>query len=299
MGKKSKTKTKPFTKALLLVTVLFILGSYFRYAASSRLPRGCNVVRIWSHRGHLDASAPESRDWTCDHVLMELVANDIRHLDVDLIYYKGESLVAHPTEMGNNLGDFSPSPCSKLPLKMFIQKLKRYYGPEQFYLTMEPKAAWTEEGDFLAPPDDVIQGILDVLDEEPIPNLHCGIILQAGQLQDSRVSPLEHRINQHCIIVLPLKRSDAPLGAANSSPTDKYRLIMPTVELFGNADGDRFLKKSEQQGLPVVLWIVDTLSILRKALLMRGVQGVISNHPVRLKQMYEEICGGKYTVGKL
>ena len=230
---------------------------------------------------------------------MELVANDIRHLDVDLIYYKGESLVAHPTEMGDNLGDFSPSPCSKLPLQLFIQKLKRYYGPEQFYLTMEPKAAWTEEGDFLAPPEDVIQGILDVLDEEPIPNLHCGIILQAGQLQDSRVSPLEHRINQHCIIVLPLKRSDAPLGAANSSPTDKYRLIMPTVELFGNADGDRFLKKSEQQGIPVVLWIVDTLSILRKALLMRGVQGVISNHPVRLKQMYEEICGGKYTVGKL
>jgi hypothetical protein len=275
------------------MTVAFILGSYFRYAARS-LPRGCNVVRIWSHRGHLDASAPERRDWTCDHVLMELVANDISHLDVDLIYYKGESLVAHPTEMGDNLGDFSLSPCSKLPLKMFIQKLKRYYGPEQFYLTMEPKAAWTEEGDFLAPPEDVIQGILDVLDEEPIPNLHCGIILQAGQLQDSRVSPLEHRINQHCAIVLPLKRSDALLV-----PTDKYRLIMPTVELFGNADGDRFLKKSEQQGLPVVLWIVDTLSILRKALLMRGVQGVISNHPVRLKQMYKEICGGKYTVGIL
>lgn len=285
----------PFTKTLLLVTVLSILGSCFRYAAHSRFPRGCNVVRIWSHRGHLDASAPESRDWTCDQVLMKLVANDIRHLDVDLLYYKGESVVAHPTEMGDDLGDFSPSPCSKLPLKMFIQKLKKYYGPEQFYLTMEPKAAWTEEGDFLAPPEDVIQGIINVLDEEPIANLHCGIILQAGQLQDSRVSTLEYHINQHCSIVLPLKQSDAPLDA-NIFPTDKYRLIMPTVELFGNANGDRFLKKSEQQGLPIVLWIVDTLSTLRKALLMRGVQGVISNHPVRLKRMYEEICGGKYTI---
>ena len=298
MGKKSKTKTKPLTKVLLLV-VLFMLCSFLRYrSAHNRLPRGCNVVRIWSHRGHLDASAPESRDWTCDHVLMELAANDIRHLDVDLLYYKGESVVAHPTEMGDDLGDFSPSPCSKLPLKMFIQKLKRYYGPEKFYLTMEPKAAWTEEGDFLAPPEDVIQGILDVLDEEPIPNLHCGIILQAGQLQDSRVSSLEYPINQHCSIILPLKRSDAPLGG-NNFPTDKYRLIMPTVELFGNADGDRFLKKSEQQGLPIILWIVDTLSLLHKALLMRGVQGVISNHPVRLKRMYEEICGSKYTGGIL
>jgi hypothetical protein len=71
---------------------------------------------------------------------------------------------------------------------MFIQKLKRYYGPEQFYLTMEPKAAWTEEGDFLAPPDDVIQGILDVLDEETIPNLHCGFILQRAVTRQSSFS---------------------------------------------------------------------------------------------------------------
>ncbi len=111
-------------------------------------------------------------------------------------------------------------------------------------------------------------------------------------------SSLEYPINQHCSIILPLKRSDAPLGG-NNFPTDKYRLIMPTVELFGNADGDRFLKKSEQQGLPIILWIVDTLSLLHKALLMRGVQGVISNHPVRLKRMYEEICGSKYTGGIL
>jgi hypothetical protein len=133
----------------------------------------------------------------------------------------------------------------KIATQNVYSKAEEILRPELFYLTMEPKAAWTEQGDFLAPPEDVIQGILDVLDNEPIPNLHCGIILQAGQLQDSRVSFLEYCINQHCIIVLPLKRSDAPLGA-NNFPTDKYRLIMPTVELFGNADGDRFLKKSEQ-----------------------------------------------------
>lgn len=280
------------TGALLLLALTFVL-CFQRYAAR---PRGCNVVEIWSHRGHLDASAPDMRDLTCDRVLMELEANGIRHLDVDVLYHEGQSVVAHPSEMGDSLGEISPSPCSKIPLKEFIQKLKRYYGPGRFFLTMEPKSAWVGEGDFLAPPEDVVKGILKVLEEEPIPNLQCGIILQAWQLQDRRVSPLEYRIKQHCRIALPLKRGDAPLSEINLPANKDVRLIMPSVELFGNADADKFLKKSKQQGLTNVLWVVDTFSTLRKILLMRGVHGVISNNPVRLKRMYEQICRGKYSV---
>jgi hypothetical protein len=87
---------------------------------------------------------PENRDWTCDHVLKELQANGIRHFDVDVLFYNGQSLVAHPTEMGHNLGDFSPSPCSKIPLVMLIQKLKSFYGPQGFFLTLEPKSDWEQ-----------------------------------------------------------------------------------------------------------------------------------------------------------
>ena len=226
---------------------------------------------------------------------MELEANTIRHFDIDVLYYNGQMMVAHPTEMGDNLGEFSPSPCSKMPLKMLIQQVKKYYGPDRFFITIEPKASWTEEGDFLASPEDVVNGILNVLDEEPIPNLNCGIILQTWQLQDIRVSPLEYRIHQHCSISLPLKHNDAPLSDYHF-PTDKFRLVMPSIELFGNADGNRFLIKSEQKGLRIVLWIVDTFSSLHMALHMQGVHGVISNNPVRLKDMYEQICHGKYTV---
>ena len=161
---------------------------------------------------------------------------------------------------------------------------------------MEPKAAWVGEGIFLAPPEDVVEGILKVLEEEPIPNLQCGIILQGWQLQDRRVSPLEYRIKQHCRIALPLRRGDAPLSEINLPADKDVKLIMPSVELFGNADGDRFLKMSKHQGLTIVLWVVDTFSILRKVLFMRGVHGVISNNPVRLKRMYEQICHDKYTV---
>lgn len=282
-----------FITGALLLFALSVLLCFQRYAAQ---PRGCNVVEIWSHRGHLDASDPDIRDWTCDRVLMELKANGIRHLDIDVLYHEGQSVVAHPSEMGDNLGELSRSPCSKVPLKTFFQKLKRCYGPGRFFVTIEPKAAWMGEGDFLAPPEDAVKGILEVLEEVPIPNLHCGIILQGWQLQDRRVSPLEYRIKQHCRIALPLKQSDAPLSEIVLPANKELRLIMPSVELFGNADGDRFLKKSKQQGLTIVLWIVDTFSTMREILLMRGVHGVISNNPVRLKRMYEQICHGKYTV---
>lgn len=279
-----------------LVALLFMFYKLSRSNPGMR-PRGCGVVQIWSHRGHLDSSAPDNRDWTCDHVLKELQRNGIRHLDVDVLFYNGQSVVAHPTEFANNLGNFSPSPCSKIPLAMFIQKLKRYYGLQGFFLTMEPKSDWSNvrESDFLASPSDVVSGILNVLHEEPIPNQHCGIILQPWQLQDNRVAPLEYRIHQHCLIAAPLRLSDAPLSEQNF-PADVFQLSMPTIELFGNADGDWFLEKARSHNLPVVLWVVDTGEAMRKSLEMRGVHGVISNHPIRLKQLYSEICHGKYAV---
>jgi hypothetical protein len=130
----------------------------------------------------------------------------------------------------------------------------------------------------LAPPSDVVSGILDVLEDEPIPNQHCGVILQPWQLQDNQVAPLEYRIHQHCLIATPLRLSDAPFSEQNF-PADSFQLSMPTIELFGNADGDWFLDKAQRHRLPVVLWVVDTLEAMRKSLHMRGVHGVISNNP--------------------
>lgn len=249
-------------------------------------------MQIWSHRGHLDSSSPKSREWTCDHVLLELHKHGIHHFDIDVLFYEGQSIVAHPTEMGDSLGDFSPSPCSKIPLKIFLQKLKVYYGVNGFFLTMEPKSAWTEAGDFLASPQDVMGGILDVLEQEPVPQHHCGIILQPGQLADSRVAPLEYRINQHCLMSAPLKRSDTPLSESNFPSAAKFRLIMPTIELFGRSDGDWFLKETQRDESQVILWIIDTYGALQRSLQLRGVHGVITNRPIQLQGMYEELCHG-------
>lgn len=286
--KQRNTRSNTIIGGLLVGGLFLIIYIIFRPFH----PRGCGVVKIWSHRGHLDSSSPKSRDWTCDHVLKELKDHNIRHLDIDIVFHGGQSIVAHPTELSDTLGDFSPSPCSKIPLKIFLQKLKHYYGPDGFFLTMEPKSSWTQEGDFLAAPQDVVGGILDVLEEEPVSHQHCGIILQPSQLADSRVASLEYRIHQNCLISAPLKRSDTPLSESNFPPADKFGLIMPTIELFGGSDGELFLKRTQREESQVILWIVDTVDALQKALQMRGVHGVISNHPVRLQEMYEQICHG-------
>jgi hypothetical protein len=73
---------------------------------------------------------------------------------------------------------------------------------------------------------------------------------------------------------------------------------MPTIELFDSKrdDGDWFLAKSEQTNRIVLLWIVDSKESLRKALSMQNIHGVISNHPTRLKKMYESICEREYSI---
>ena len=287
-----KRKTRQYAISLAFVGFLWALNRYIRN--ESNRPVGCGVVQVWSHRGHLDSSAPESKTWTCDHVLQTLQENGIRHLDVDLIYHQGKSMVAHPTELQAELGDFSPSPCSKLPLADLIGLLNQHYGDKGGYMiTMEPKSAWKEPGPFLAAPQDVITGILDVLDEHPIPDKNCGIILDTWQAEDPRVNLLMDRIEDHCQLVTPLRKNQAPLEA-DDLPPSSFSIIMPTIELFGGTDGKWWLKQQQQQQQQqksqIVVWVVDTMAVLQKALQLKGVNGVISNNPVKLKAMYDEVC---------
>lgn len=284
-------------------TIAFLVGflglalssryNYIRNEFNSNRPVGCDVVQIWSHRGHLDSSASETkkRQWTCDHVLNTLYENGIYHLDVDLIYHEGKSMVAHPTEMQANLGDFSPSPCSKIPLADFIGLLNQQYGEKGGYMiTMEPKSAWKEPGPFLAAPQDVITGILDVLDQHPIPDKKCGIILDVWQAEDPRVNLLMDRIEDHCQLVTPLRKNQAPLEA-DDLPPSSFSIIMPTIELFGGTDGKWWLKQQQKTfKSDIVVWVVDTMAGLQKALQLQGVTGVISNNPIKLKAMYNDVC---------
>ena len=231
----------------VLWLLLFFHGSRSQSLSSSILERGCSRVQIWSHRAHLDSSSSQSQNWTCDYVLNELHSHGIRHLDVDVVFHEGQAMVAHPTEMishekkQEDTYRMPKSPCSKLSLTSFLTKLANQYGPKEFFLTMEPKAAWNGDGgDFLASPESVVSGIINVLDQNPIPQRNCGIIFQSFQWKEvQRDMPhLIPRMQHHCELSAPLKKSDAPLTLAKY-PTNEFRLLMPTIELFGGERDDK------------------------------------------------------------
>jgi hypothetical protein len=224
-------------------------------------------VQIWSHRGHLDAAGANTADSShpsCDNVLHQLEATGIRHFDVDFLFVNGTSIVAHQTEMLENLGDFSTSPCSKIPLKEFLQKLKQTYGDDSFFLTMEPKSAWKDEParDFLAPPEAVVGGILNVLEEESIAANLCGIILEESQWKDPGIAALENRMQKlvpNDGTVASYSRKFALLHENQVPSHDRCQILMPTSGTLSWATRGEssFLQESTKRGLKNILWVVD------------------------------------------
>lgn len=284
-------------KCLIL---LIFLGGFVYWLQWQESPSGCGRVRLWSHRGHVDATRSNQDSLTCRQALEKLSANDIRHFDIDVLLHNSVIFVAHPTEMSGTAD--SPAPCSKIPLEEFIDTLKETHAKGGFYFTMEPKSAWIEEGPYLQAPQLVIGNILDVLNKHPVPNRSCALILESGQAADSRIQDLVDRVGQnHCQLARSFRRNAAPLRQENvpSETRDDYyyALTMPTIELFGGTDGYRFLQTSVQEGLQTILWVIDTRVSLRKTLQLDGVHGAITNRPLAMKALYQSICKADYSPG--
>jgi hypothetical protein len=151
------------------------------------------------------------------------------------MYEDGQAIVAHPTELqdNNNLGNFVPSPCSRITLSYFIQRLDEIHGPNGYFISIEPKAAWhlDERSLILAPPKLVIKSILDALDESNlISPKQCGMILEEWQLDSEQfeMSRLRRLCRQ---TALPFKKTSA---LKQPSPEHSYRLSMPSLDFFQN-----------------------------------------------------------------
>jgi len=279
---------------LSVVFCLVFFGIAIRlHSQSTKLP-GCGRVKIWSHRGHLNSYDESSNEWTCDHVLETLAKNDINHIDIDILVHEGQTLVAHPTEMGDDLGDFTPSPCSRLLLSDFLALMEELYGGDgknNFYITMEPKSAWKDDGPFLSQPQLVLSGVLDVIEaNNKLMDGKCGVILDLYQYEDYRVRSILRRLERHCDFVVPFRRSQAPLVEQDVRDLPSaFRLTMPTIELFGATE---FLSGTMKRDMQVVTWIIDSVSDLRRALKQSppGITGLVSNRPVEIKKMYQEEC---------
>lgn len=251
-------------------------------------PVGCGRISIWSHRGHSNAEPGVVKRQRCQATMQELQKNGIHHFDVDVVMDHGIAMVAHPTEMtGTN---DTPSPCAQVSFHHFVLMMKQVYGPTGFYFTVEPKASWRDEGRYLEEPQIVLEGILSVLEESPVQDKNCAIILEPTQASDSRIEHLLDRAQESCGLAQSFKRNAAPLGVQDV-PSDDYQISMPALELFGGFDGDSFLTLSGRKpNLKTVVWMVETRDQLMKAMTIGGVDGVVSNHPIQVKEMYEEIC---------
>jgi hypothetical protein len=208
---------------------------------------------------------------------------------MDVVYDDGQAIVAHPTELRDNLGNFVPSPCSRITLKYLLQRLDEIHGPNGYFITIEPKAAWHLEDRslLLAPPKLVMKSILDALEESNlISPSQCGIILEEWQL-DMEQFEMSRIWNLCRQTALPFKKTSA---LKPPSPEHNYRLSMPAMELFQEQTA-MFMNLSTQLGVQNVVWIVDDKAKLRSALESPNVHGIISNRPVAMRKYMREICG--------
>lgn len=236
---------------------------------------------------------------TCEESVRLLAAAGVSHFDVDVIVHKARVIVSHPADM--NPGASGRSPCTGLPLAALVGLLQKHFGAGKFYLSMEPKSAWKTQGPFLAAPEVVMRGVLDVVAAHSDALVgSCGIVLDPWQADDSRVVDIRKRLTEICSMILPYRRNQAPLPEFEvPSLSARYKMVMPTIELFDPAVGDpdkkvrsSFLRATLGSGMKVTAWVVDNRIDLRTALQQfpPGVDGVVTNRPLQMTEEYKRIC---------
>lgn len=275
--------------------LLFVATCFLRFRRARNLP-GCGTVQIWSHRGIVDTPTPVS---TCEESVRALAAAGVSRFDVDVIVHNHRTLVAHPRDM--EPGAAAVSPCTTRPLNELVTLLRKHYGDENFYLSMEPKSAWKTKAPFLSAPDVVMRGILRVVEAHAdVLAGNCGVILEPWQADDGRISDASWRLSAACEMILPYRRSQAPLpGLEIPELSTRYGMVMPTIELFDSATKGRggvvrssFLQATMNHHMKVAAWVVDSEAELRTALQQfpPGIQGIITNRPLHIADQYQRMC---------
>lgn len=283
-------------RVYVYVFVLFFSAiCVLRFQRARTLP-GCGTVQVWSHRAVVDTPTPVS---TCEETVVALAAAGVSHFDVDVIVHNHRTLVAHPRDM--QPGAAAASPCTTEPLGKLVGLLRKHFGEGKFYLSMEPKSAWEEEAPFLSGPEVVMHGILRVVEAHAdVLAGNCGIILEPSQADDARIADMNWRLSAACEMILPYRRHQAPLPVPKVRElSEKYGMIMPTIELFESSVDDpsekasgSFLQAALRHHMKVATWVVDSAADLRTALQQfpPGIQGIISNRPLYIAEQVKRMC---------
>ncbi|KAL7527573.1 hypothetical protein ACHAXR_002019 [Thalassiosira sp. AJA248-18] len=259
--------------------------------------------KLFSHRSYYDnTQSDKERSATttsCKDALVQLKHINVNHLDLDLVlgdlqqqHSHGEKnnqqqlIVAHPMEFKGQSKYYSP--CANTDFDEMIQTLKHVYAGNDFFISMEPKAAWgntQKELDDVAltnSPSTILEELLKKIIQHELGG-HCAVIAEINEVaqQHDNGQELEKErsllkdISQHCQLFRGIRLLD-------DSPTsigDGYAMIMPTIE-FHPSHAHNTAGKVIPQSLwsKSISWVVDNEEDLDLAAELRPF-GIVSNSP--------------------
>ena len=260
-------------------------------------------IKLFSHRSYFDNT--ERKKPTCHESLSSLASIGVNHLDLDLVlaeHKENESdlhwhkiVVAHPMEFKQQSDYYSP--CANTDFDDMIHALRDVYE-DDFFISMEPKAAWKSTQDELNDvalvnsPSSILEMLLIKIVALSLEG-KCAIIvpdLNNKQLvvQDDNELQKEHsivnEITKYCQLFTGIRLSDDPPTSLGEND-----LIMPTIEFHPshphNTNGkiipDSLWRKC-------IFWIVDTEEDLLRATRDMKPFGIVSNTPKHLVDIIDE-----------
>jgi hypothetical protein len=254
---------------------------------------------VWSHRGHVE---PDEHGYTDGSLqaLKVLLDNGIINFDIDISSFDGQFYVAHPSAAVSfeSRQQWKSAFCTVNEFlnaiahhEMVAPRLRKSVARKPVnaalpMVSVEPKFVNTSTMkhfvDVLYSPSDYPRDRLAIITNSPGQYEMVETYLRSKQTTVKKIAV------SRAYRSLP-KTADEfswERDAINSSQTRiRSRLHMPDVKLLS----DQFRKQNYRHQLKddlIVSWLVDDAEGLKTAI-DQGIDGVISNHPMLLKNMLE------------
>eukprot|EP00557_Chaetoceros_sp_GSL56_P003009 CAMPEP_0176490878 /NCGR_PEP_ID=MMETSP0200_2-20121128/8118_1 /TAXON_ID=947934 /ORGANISM="Chaetoceros sp., Strain GSL56" /LENGTH=329 /DNA_ID=CAMNT_0017888239 /DNA_START=270 /DNA_END=1255 /DNA_ORIENTATION=+ len=164
-----------------------------------------------------------------NHFDIDLILHDLTQQSEQLIVQHRQLLVAHPMEYKKMSNCYSP--CSNVKLDDFLTLVKQVYNDNDkdgrghdFFISMEPKAAWKQTLQELQDPAltniplDILQSMLDVIRKHDLKRHQCAVIVddhkpvafEEGANERKKQKDLLQKILYHCQHFIGLRITDGP-----------------------------------------------------------------------------------------
>lgn len=263
--------------------------------------------QLFSHRSYYNAQTQD-----CQTALKHLKRIGVNHIDLDLVLTDTNNnnniidndhsapnnslIVAHPMEYKHTTKTYSP--CGNTPFNEMIHLLKTVYNDNNFFISMEPKAAWGQTPQelndvaLINPPSRILQVLLELVEWNELAG-HCAVIVELNsdvwrkdEAEFRRQEELMRRLTQHCQWFKGIRLADN----VHNLQMDEHDAIMPTIE-FHPRHPHNVENKEMPNGLwsKSIVWVVDNEKDLEFAAELSP-RGIVSNDPKEIVKILDRWC---------